>query len=232
MVSQCLRNIVCIVVGSVCATGYGEQLPNLMARLEKLEGNGPFHGVAHIEDRMSETKDQAAQKCDEADLEITAKADVLALTVSGKISNSSVLQGFSLLRASELVNYGPALARELAGTKLVERLPDSYEGVACTKWRLKSQEKKSKFGISATRRQDVELCIDPNGYPMAASFKMRGESRILLTKVKYESTCQQRYKRLGGRLILVFDKKNEGARQGKSKGGKRIVTTTVEAKKD
>ena len=232
MVSRCFRNMVYLVVGLVCAAGYGEELPDLMARLKKLEGNGPFHGVVHIEDRTSETKDQAPQECDKADLEISAKADVLTLTVSGKISNSSVFRGFSLLRASELVNYGPALARELAGMKLVERLPDSREGVACTKWRLKSNEKNSKFGISATRRQDVELWIDPNGYPVAASFKMRGESRILLMKVKYESTRQQRYKRLGGRLILVLDKKNEGARQGKSKGGKQIITTTVEVKKD
>lgn len=231
MVSRCLRNIVCIVVGLICAVSYGEELPDLIAKLEKLEGNGPFHGVVHIEDRTSETKDQVPpKKCDKADVEITAKADVLTLTVSGKVSDSSVLRDFSLLRASELVNYAPTLARELAGMKLVERLPDSYQGVACTKWRLKSQEKKSKFGISATRRRDVELWIDPNGYPMAASFKMRGESRILLVKAKYESTRQQRYKLLGGRLILVFDRKDETARQGKSKGGKRIVTTTVEVK--
>jgi hypothetical protein len=37
---------------------------------------------------------------------------------------------------------------------------------------------------------------------------------------------------LGGRLVLVLDKKNEAAQQGKSKGGKRIITTTVEVKKD
>ena len=175
---------------------------------------------------------RACQKGDKADLEITAKADVLALTATGKISNSTVLRDFSLLRASELVNYGPALARELAGMKLVERLPDSYQGVACTKWHLKSQEKKSKLGISATRRRDVELWIDPNGYPMAALFKMRGQIRILLMKLTNESTRQQRYKRLGGRLILVLDKEEETARQGKSKGGKRIVTTTVEVKED
>jgi hypothetical protein len=232
MVSNHFRNIVCIAVGLICAVSYGQELPDLIGKLEKLEGNGPFHGVVHIEDRTSNTKNQAPQKCDKADLQITAKANTLALTVSGKISNRSVLKGFSLLRASELVNYGPALARELAGMKLVERLPDSYQGVACTKWRLKSQEKKSKLGISATRRQDVELWIDPNGYPMAASFKMRSESRVFLMKAKYESAHEQRYKRLGGRLILVFDRRDETARQGKSKSDKRVITTTVEGKKD
>jgi hypothetical protein len=224
--------MVCVAVGLICAASHGDELPDLISRLEELGGNGQFHGVVHIEDRTSDTKGQAPQKCDKADLEITAKANVLALTVSGKIADSPILQGFSLLRASELVNYGPALARELAGMKLVEGLPDSYEGVACTKWRLKSQEKKSKFGISATRRQDVELWIDRNGYPMAASFRMWGESRILLVKVKYESTRKQRYKLLGGRLVLVLDKKYEAAQQGKSKGGKRTITTTVEVKKD
>ena len=232
MVSRCFRNMACVAVGLVCAVSYGEELPDLVARLKKLDGNGPFHGVVHIEDRTSDTKDQAPQKCDKADLEITAKANVLALTVSGKIADSPILQGFSLLRASELVNYGPALARELAGMKLVERLPDSYQGVACTKWCLKSQEKKSKLGISATCRRDVELWIDPNGYPVAASFKMRGHIRMLLIKLTNESTRQQRYKRLGGRLILVFDKKDETARQGKSKGSKQTITTTVEVKKD
>lgn len=232
MVPRCLRSIVCLTVGLICATGYGEELPDLIAKLEKLEGNGPFHGVVHIEDRTSGAKNQAPQKCDRADLEITAKANMLALTVSGKIADSSILRGFLLLRASELVNYGPALARELAGMKLVERLPDSYQGVACTKWRLKSQEKKSMLGISATRRQDVELWIDPNGYPMAASFRMRSEGRILLMKVKYESAHEQRYKRLGGRLILVFDRRDETAHQGKSKSDKRVITTTVKGRKD
>ena len=127
--------------------------------------------------------------------------------------------------------YGPSLARELAGLKLVERLPDSYEGLSCTRWRLESEEKQSKLGMSSTNRRDVQLWIDADGYPLAAVFKTQIKASFLLFKISSESARQQRYKRLGGRLILVLDK-NEIDVKTKAGDEKRTVTTTVEVKKN
>jgi len=66
---------------------------------------------------------------------------------------------------------------------------------------------------------------------VAALFKIQGEGKILFFKQSRKYTYEQRYKRLGGRLILVFDKIDETEKQGKSERIKRI-TTTVEFKKD
>ncbi|MGD8501799.1 MAG: hypothetical protein PVJ86_14195, partial [Phycisphaerales bacterium] len=94
----------------------------------------------------------------------------------------------------------------------------------------KSEKKESKFGMSATSRRDVELWIDADGYPVAASFKVQNKGRILLFKFTSESARQQRYERLGGRLVLVFDN-NETDAKSKAGDEKRTVTTTVEVKR-
>jgi len=231
MIPNYFRNMICVVVGLVCATGYGQELPDLIARLQKFDGKEPIRGVVRIEDRTSETKDKESQQLEKADLIITSDANELTLKVTGDISNTRILREFSLLRAGELMYYGPSLARELAGLKLVERLPDSYEGLSCTRWRLESEEKQSKLGMSSTNRRDVQLWIDADGYPLAAVFKTQIKASFLLFKISSESARQQRYKRLGGRLILVLDK-NEIDVKTKAGDEKRTVTTTVEVKKN
>lgn len=231
MVPNCFRNMICVVAGLVCAVSYGEELPDLVARLQKLDGKDAIHAVVHIEDRISSTEEKGSQQLEKADLIIAADANALTLTVTGKIPNTRVFRDFSLLRANDIVNCGPALARELAGLELVERLPDLHEGVSCTRWRLKSEEKKSKLGASETRRRDVELWIGPNGWPLRASFKTQTKRSILFIKVSTESKCEQRYERLRGRLIPVFEKL-ETEQKSKAGRGKRIVTITLKVKKD
>lgn len=231
MIPNYFKNMICIVVGLVCAASYGKELPDLVDRLQKLDGKDPIRGVVHIEDHTSGKKGKESRQPEKADLIITADANALTLKVTGDISNNRIFREFSLLRAGELMYYGPSLARELAGLKLVEKLPDSYEGLPCTQWRLESEEKQSKLGMSSTRRRDVELWIDADGYPVAALFKTQIKASVLLFKVSSESTRQQRYKRLGGRLILALDK-NETDVKAKAGDEKRTVTTTVEVKKN
>ena len=231
MIPNYFRNMVYVVVGLVCAASYGKELPDLIGRLKKLDGKDPIRGVVHIEERKLETKDKESQQPEKADLIITADANELTLKVTVDILNTRILREFSLLRAGELMYYGQTLARELAGLKLVERLPDSYEGIPCKRWRLESEEKQSKLGMSSTKRQNVELWIDADGYPLAAVFKTQIKASVLLFKVSSESTREQRYKRLGGRLILVLDK-NEIDVKTKAGDEKRTVTTTVEVKKN
>ena len=232
MISNNFKCTIYLIVASICTFGHGEELPDLVGRLQKLEANSPICAVVRVEEcKPAAENKESPQQLEKVDLIITSDANVLTLSVKEDISNVRFFREFSLLRASELVHYGPSLARELAGLELIEKLFDLYEGTSCTLWRLHSKEKKSQFGISATRRSDVELWIDNEGYPVAASFKMREESKILLFKMSRESTCQQRYKRLRHRHILTFDKQDETVEQGKEKGGKRIVTTTVEVKR-
>jgi hypothetical protein len=115
----------------------------------------------------------------------------------------------------------------LAGLKLAENRPDTHQGVSCRRWRLKSEETQSKFGVKSTTLRNVELWLDANGYPLRASFKTQIKGRMLLFKFSSESARSQRYKRIGERLVLAFDKTETDT---KSKAGqeKRTVTTTVE----
>ena len=120
---------------------------------------------------------------------------------------------------------------EKNGLKLVENEPDVYQGVSCKRWRLKSELKESKFGISSTTLRDVELWIDAEGYPIAGSFKTQIKGRMLLFKFNSETVRQQRYQRLRSRLMVVFDRSETDV---KSKAGeqKRTITTTVEVKQN
>lgn len=238
MVPNYVRNMVFVVVGLVCTAGYGEELSDLITRLQKLDGKDPIRGEVHIEDRTTSTQEKGAKQqekgakpLEKADLVITADANALTLKVTGDIPNSRIFREFSLRRAGELVHYGPFLAREMDELKLVEKLPDSYKGLSCTRWRLKSEKKESRFGMSSTTRRDVELRIDADGYPVTASFKTESKGRILLFKFTSESARQQRYKRLGSRLVLVFDN-NETDIKSKAGAEKRTVTTTVDVKKN
>jgi len=228
MATKSLRNIFFAVIGLLCGVGYGGEVDDLVARLQKLEGKDSIRAVVHIDDRVSKVQDEKSKLLEKVDFVITADANTLTLTVAGKISNNRLFREFSLLRAGELVHYGPELASELDGLKLIENAPDVHQGVSCKRWRLKSELKQSKFGISSTILRDIELWIDAEGYPVAGSFKTQTKGRMLLFKFNSESARQQRYQRLGSRLVLVFDK-NDTDIKSKAGNQKRTITTTVEA---
>ena len=228
MATKSLRNIFFAVIGLLCGVGYGGEVDDLVARLQKLEGKDSIRAVVHIEDRVSKAEDEKSKLLEEADFIITADANTLTLSVAGKISNNRLFREFSLLRAGELVHYGPNLARELEGLKLIENKSDVYQGVSCKRWCLKSECKESKFGISSTTLRDVELWIDAEGYPVAGLFKTQTKGRLLLIKFSSESAREQRYQRLGSHLVLIYDK-NETDMKSKAGDQKRTITTTVEA---
>jgi hypothetical protein len=231
MAPKSFRNIFFAVVGLICGVSYGGEVSDLVARLEKLDGKDSIRAMVHIGDRISKTRDEESKPFEKEDFVITADANALTLTVAGKISNNRLFRDFSLLRAGELAHYGPHLARELDGLKLVSNEPDVYQGVSCKRWRLKSERKESKFGISSTTLRDVELWIDAEGYPVAGSFKTQIKGRLLLFKFNSESAREQRYQRLGGRLVLIFDN-NETDVKSKAVDQKRTITTTVEVKQN
>lgn len=223
--------VIYVAVGLACAASYGQELPALVARLEKLDGRNPIRATVHIEDRTSRTQDKDSKPLEKAELLITADANTLSLTATGPISDTRVLREFSLLRAGELMHCGPALARELAELKLLERRPDSHQALSCTRWRLESEQKESKLWMSSTTRKDVELWVDADGYPVAASFKTQTKANVLLLKINSESTRYQRYARRADRLVVVLDRNDTDV---KTKVGdeKRTVTTTVDVKED
>ena len=231
MAPKSFRNIFFAVVGLICGVGYGGQVADLVARLEKLDGKDSIRAMVHIDDLVSRVQDEKSKPHEKAVFVITADANSLTVTVAGKISNNRLFREFSILRTGELAQYGPHLASELDGLKLVENTPVVYQGVSCNRWRLKSERKESKFGISSTTLRNVELWIDAEGYPVAGSFKAQIKGRMLLFKFNSESAREQRYQRLGGRLVLVFDK-NETDVKSKAGAQKRTVTTTVEVKRN
>ena len=231
MATKSFRNIFFAVVGLLCGVSYGGQVDDLVAQLEKLEGKDSIRAMVHIDDRVSKAQDEKSKLLEKADFVITADANTLAITVAGKISNNRLFREFSLLRARDLTHYGSQLASELDGLKIIENEPGIYRGVSCKRWRLKSERKESKFGISSTTIRDVELWIDTDGYPVTGSFKTQTKGRLLLFKFNSESAREQRYQRLGGRLVLVFDK-NETDVKSKAGQQKRTITTTVEAEQN
>ncbi|MHC4300668.1 MAG: hypothetical protein ACYS7Y_25620 [Planctomycetota bacterium] len=224
------RGTISIFIGILCGVAHAAELPDLIARLDKLDGKNTICGAVHIEDRTSRTDNEGGKPVEKADFVITADANGLTVAVVGKISDSRVFREFSLLRAGELAHYSPSLARELDGLKLVANNSGSHKGVACRHWRLKSEKKEKKFGISSTIVRDVELWINADGYPVAGSFNTQTSGRMLLFKFKAGSVRSQHYKRLGTRLVLVHDK-NETDVDSKAGKEKRTITTTVELKK-
>ena len=231
MAPKSFRHIIFAVVGLICGVSYGDQVADLVARLEKLDGKDSICAMVHISDRIFKVQDEESKLLEEADFVITADANSLTLTVAGKIPDNRLFREFSILRAEQLAQYGPYLARELDGLKLLENEPDVYRGVSCRRWRLKSQRKESKFGISSTSLRDVTLWVDAGGYPIAGLFKAQIKGRMLLFKFNSESVREQRYRRLGGRLVLVFDR-NESDVKSKAGNQKRTVTTTVDVRQN
>jgi hypothetical protein len=108
MVLYCRRNMLCVLVGLACAASYGEELPDLIARLQKLEGDGPVRVVVQIEDSTPRAEEKGSRQGDKVDLAIAAGANALTLTVTGKISNTTIFREFSLLRACIMVRLSLA----------------------------------------------------------------------------------------------------------------------------
>jgi len=230
MAENRLTNVVCLAVGLICAVSDGKELPGLVARLRALDGRNPIRATVHIEDRTSRTEDKDSKPLEEADLTITADANTLTLSITGPMSSTRVLREFSLLRAAELVHYAQPLANELAELKLLEMRPDSHQGLSCTRWRMEFEKKESKLWMSSTARKDVELWVDADGYPIAASFKTQTKANVLLLKINSESVRYQRYARWADRLVMILDK-NDSDVKTKVGDEKRTVTTTVDAGK-
>lgn len=229
MARKCYRNTVLTIVALIGVVGYGAEPADLIARLKKLDGNSTIRAAVHVDDRTSRTDDENYKPREEGHFAITAEPNALSVAVVGKIRDSRVFKDFSLLRAGELAHYAPQLARELDGLKMIENRAGSYLGVSCRHWRLKSEEKESKFGFSSTTTKNVELWIDSDGYPIAAVFKTQAKGKMLLFKFSAESVRRQRYQRVGTRLILVLDK-NQTDMSSKAGKEKRTIITAVKVK--
>jgi len=229
MALKCYRNTVLTIVALIGVVGYGAEPADLIARLKKLDGGSTIRAAVHVDDRTSRTDDEDYKPREEGHFAITAESNALSVAVVGKILDSRVFKDFSLLRAAELAHYAPQLAKELDGLKLIENRAGSYLGASCRHWRLKSEEKESKFGFSSTTTRDVELWIDSDGYPIAAVFKTQAKGKMLLFKFSAESVRRQRYQRVGTRLVLFLDKMQTdmSSKAGKEK---RTIITTVKVK--
>jgi hypothetical protein len=229
----------------ICVNGYGKESPDLLARLQKLDGRGSLQVSVHIQDNTKGQKDKKSQQF-ESDFKVQADANNITVTYQGDISkiaagaaaqnlspfdqasNSRVLHEFSLLRASEIINYGPILSENLKDMKLIDSRTDQLDGFSCTRLHLKSEQKRSQSGANVTVKLDTQLWIDGDGYPVAATFKTQANiSMLLVFKFSTESERQQRYKRLADRLILTLDK-NETDVKTDEGNTKRTVTTTVQ----
>jgi hypothetical protein len=207
---------------------HGQDLPALVAKLKALRGKDAIRAAVLAE--ADRTVSESSELAESAKLRLSVASDAngLSLTALGEVADTRLSREFSLFRASEIVHYGPSLARELAGMELVESRPDSRGEVPCIRWRLQAEEKRSQSGAAATVHKETVIWIDADGYPLAASFKKRAEGRMLFFRMTRESAGEQDYKRCGDHLVLVRDRTEEADGDGKSKGVKRIVTTSTE----
>jgi len=208
--------------------GHSAELRDLIARLEKLAPQTAVSLAVHVKDQRSRTQeDREAKPIEEGDFKITADSKAVTVSVTGKLSDTRVFEEFSVLRAGSLAHYAPHLARDLKGLKLMEKRPDTQQDIACERWHLQSEVKQSQFGIKTTTLRKVDLWLDVKGFPLRASFKTQVNGRMLLFKFSSVSTRSQRYKRIGERLVLVFD---ESKTDTTSKAGteKQTITTTAE----
>lgn len=229
MIKHSVEMMVGVIAASVCLPVHAQDLAGLTRKLRGMPGKDPICISVRVE-ASTATKDgqETANPKTTLDVRIESDANSFALAVPGRVPYNRLGREFSLLRASELTHYGPSLANELAGMELIDTRDDSLESVPCTRWHLQAEETRAQSGARAIVRKDVKLWIDADGYPMAASFKKQGESRLLLIKMTRKSSREQRYTRHGDRLVLVMDKTDEAEDRGKSKGARRVVTTTVE----
>lgn len=228
MVSSYFRSIFLISICMICQAGLAAELPDLITRLEKLDGKNSVSLAVRVKDERSRKEDlEGAKPIEEGDFSISADARAVTVAVAGQVPDTRVFREFSLLRANTLAHYAPQLVRDLEGLKLVGNRPMTFQGVLCQHWRLRTEAEQSQFGVKATTVRDVELWLDAQGYPLQALFKTQVKGKMFLFKFNSESTRQQRFKRAGGRLILVFDE-NKSDTKSKAGAEKRTVTTTVE----
>jgi hypothetical protein len=230
MARNCYRYTALAIVALIGVAGQGAEPADLIARLKKLDADNTILATVHVEDRTSRTDDEGSKPLEKGDFAITAEPNALTVAVTGKILDSRVSREFSLLRAGELAHCAVHLAKGMDGLKLIENRAGSYLGVLCRHWRLKSEEKESKFGFSSTTIKDVELWVDSDGYPIAGVFKTQAKGKMLLFKFSAESVRRQRYQRVGTRLALVLDK-NQTDMSSKAGKEKRMIITTVKLKK-
>jgi hypothetical protein len=245
MFSNISRKLLPVIIGIVCSSSYGIELPDLIAKLKKLDGRDSLQVSVHITDNTKGQKDKKSQQF-ESDFKVQSDANNITVTYQGDISkmaagaaaqnlstydqasNSKILQEFSLLRAGEIINCGPILSEGLKDMKLIDSRTEQLDGQSCTMLHLKSEQKHSQSGANVTIKLDTQLWIDGDGYPIAATFKTQANiSMLLVFKFSSESERRQRFKRVGNRLILTLDK-NEMDVKTDEGNTKRTVTTTVQ----
>ena len=222
-----VKNAILVVLTLISVTGYGAEMADLIARLKKLEGKSTIQAAVHVEDRLLKVDDKDIKPLETGNLMITADQHTLAITVTGKVPDSRVYKEFAPFRAAELTHCAPHLVKELDGLKLIENRTSLYEGVACTRWHLKSEEKQKKSGVSVTVTKDVELYIDSHGYPLASVFRIKSKGGKLFFKFSAEALRRQHYRIVGNRFVIVYEK-NETDINSSVRKEKRTITTTIE----
>jgi len=210
--------IVCL-----CAVSQGNELTELIASLQQLEGVNAVNVDVHIES-VDAAKSKTAQHLNAV---VCVDANTMRLTVAKGSLKSRLLSELSLTRAVELLNYGPCLADDLNGLTLTKKSAAQYLGEPCQKWYLEANKKKSSFGIKASRKQTMNLWVDAQGYPLKADMKTVTVAGIAFVKQTSESRREQRYQRIGDRLVLNYDDEETMVKHGKKGGYTQQLTTTV-----
>ncbi len=244
MAKNNIKSIFVIILCFSCSVGFSDELQDLLETLNALEGKDEILTTVRIENLTSTAK---GKKTNKIESEFVVNADVDTLSISyegditeitsdpnagssgfgGDISDSRNFQDFSLFRAAELIHYGPTLARELDGMKLVKKRSDKYQDAACTLWKLNSKETQKISGVKSTTKRDVKLWIDKEGYPVGGEFQTKITAKIfLIFKINSETMRKQSYQRHGDRLVLTLDK-NETDFETDEENMKQTVTTTV-----
>ena len=245
MVKENVKIIFVVILCFVCPVGFSEELQDMIETLNGLEGKDEILTTVRIENFTSTAKGKKTNKiesefivnADANTLSITHEGDISKITsdpnagssgFNGDISDARNFQDFSLFRAAELVHYGPSLARELDGMRLVRKKSDKYQDAVCTLWELNSKEIQKTSGVKSTTNRDVKLWIDEEGYPVGGEFQTQVTAKIfLIFKINSETLRKQSYKRHGDRLVLTLDK-NETDFETDEENMKQMVTTTVE----
>jgi hypothetical protein len=206
---------------------HAQDVPALTARLGSLGGKDALRVTVVVEAATTAGESKTAPESEKLHLSIARDPAGLSLTVAEEVADTRLFQEFSLFRANEIIHRGASLARELTGMQLVESGAASREGVPCTRWLLQADETHSQSGATAKIHRTVELWLDADGYPVAASFTTQVRVRMLLFKMTRESKREQRYRHVGDHLVLTLDKTEDTEGDGKSKDAKRTITTTA-----
>ena len=208
-----LNTLLWIILLMLCSPVPAEDLASLLTRLKALDGTEPIRAIVTMEKECPDQNN--VPQLETAKFNIANDANGLSLTMSREASHADVLSNLSLHRVHELISYASTLVDELKDLKLVKRIPDTYADIACQHWQFEHEKKESKLGVKAAVSRNVDIWTDNDGYPIAASFKILSDVKILFWKHHQESTRPQRYQRCGNRLILIEDKQTSSIKQGK-----------------